>query len=240
MALNAFSQRIRGNPRIAEAWSWPHPWKTQVLAIKDQLLVSPDVPASVRTALHDLDAHQRTTVFHGLHVPPHEDIEIWMLPPDSDVFAATDQLRLLLPAEEGSSRVSPNHVLIPAPNGDNCPHGAPSEVPGGDVLPDLTGGGAPDVAVTVIDSGYQWDGNWGENPLAQLAGGLPYHREAEWFDWTTNLWSEGPPDLVDAEGRGRLDALAGHGNFVAGVIAQHSRPELRVWNHNGSFSWTSP
>ena len=89
--------------------------------------------------------------------------------------------------------------------------------------------------VTVIDSGYQWDPTWGDNPLEGLCQ-LDV-RQAQWL--AHDGWQQGTPDVLDVNQNGRLDALAGHANFVAGIVAQHCDAAITIWNHNGGFFPTS-
>src|SRR5262249_35156350 len=71
--------------------------------------------------------------------------------------------------------VSPNHILVPEWNGDACPYGAPTEY-NGTIPPPLPtaaqqpGSGSYRPEITLLDSGYYWDTNWGQNPLADLLG----------------------------------------------------------------------
>jgi hypothetical protein len=96
--------------------------------------------------------------------------------------------------------------------------------------------------MTLIDSGYQWfPHDWGQNPLDQLLGhGQNYPSQASWPDNNGN-WYPCPPDYPDAahpypQAPQRLDALAGHANHVAGVLAHRTYlPTLYIWNHNGSY-----
>ena len=117
-------------------------------------------------------------------------------------------------------------------------------------VPVLSGKGGPHV--TVIDSGYQWDPAWGSNPLDQciratnpvkvaqqlptLGGaptaGFPYGAPAP--------WKAGTLDTPGKRVAGALPALAGHANFIAGLIAdsiQGDCPDARltIRSHNGSF-----
>jgi hypothetical protein len=60
-----------------------------------------------------------------------------------------------------------------------------------------------------------------------------------WFH-TSGFWAAGTPDVPCTVHKNVLDALAGHANFVAGVIAQAcDMPTLDVWNLNGNFVFTS-
>lgn len=49
-------------------------------------------------------------------------------------------------------------------------------------------------------------------------------------------WQKGVPDAAGEQFKGRLLALAGHANFIAGVVANRCpQAEITVINHNGSF-----
>jgi hypothetical protein len=94
------------------------------------------------------------------------------------------------------------------------------------------------VKATAIDSGYFERGPL-VPPLVDVAygawftagptGGAPY-------TWVPQTLAPPGVDPLDQDDDGRLDALAGHANFVAGVLAQ-ACPEtrIRVVSHNGAF-----
>jgi serine protease len=49
-------------------------------------------------------------------------------------------------------------------------------------------------------------------------------------------WQKGIPNKPDTHVPGVLDAVAGHANFVAGVVAQHAfQPELQIWHHSSAY-----
>ncbi len=151
-----------------------------------------------------------------------------------ELSAKTDIVEVArgLRAEVGPGNVSPNHILIPAAWGHSCPSGPPSPVPNAPRLPRPA---RPYQPVTVIDSGYQWDPNWGDNPLETMGRGAIPEQEAEYLDQAGN-WQPGIPDELDVDRDDLLDALAGHANFIAGVIAQHCpHAQITIWNHNGGF-----
>jgi hypothetical protein len=82
----------------------------------------------------------------------------------------------------------------------------------------------------------------GSKPLGALLAGLPPGLGAKpntnpaWWQGHPGWWSTSTPDLPATTQKRMLDALAGHANFVAGVIAQHcDQPTLTIWSHNGSF-----
>jgi hypothetical protein len=185
------------------------------------------------------------------------------------------QLRELLDEHHDTpgaySRVSPNHVLIPAAFDHGCPWGPPAPnaaLAGGNPI-SLPTREDPAVPVTVIDSGYQWnDSGWPQNPLSSRLAD-PHPRGAELLPtladaqaWiakngdTPGPWTEGAPsDVADnvwpaaadqspevvtvAEADGphqALAALAGHANFVAGVVGLYARhADISIINHNGLY-----
>jgi hypothetical protein len=159
------------------------------------------------------------------------------------IFWLTDSLRADLRKKGHSSAVasaavSPNHILIPARLENSCPHGPPYPVDGTWSLP------APATVnrqpVTIIDSGWQWDsGSWPGNPLV----GFVNARQAERLPMSVEVpvgalgrWQKGVREAPGEQLKGRLLALAGHANFIAGVIASHCpEAKITVINHNGSF-----
>ena len=173
------------------------------------------------------------------------------------VFSLTDQIRSQVLGGKNPELVGPNRVLVPAPAGAGCPYGPPSPAPDVSLAPPP----GPQPELTVIDSGYQdwWKksvvdtfgrrwGPWGTNPLGiichlqqvqraqYLPGGLPLAQLTTAYGNGTLNWQAGTPDVPSTKVKDTLDALAGHANFVAGVIAQVcDRPAMRIWSHNGSF-----
>ena len=193
-----------------------------------------------------------TTVFAGLDNPGHfDDVAILQLPlpPGQTVLSVVHGLRHdVLTATTDKTKATPNHVMIPAPNSDWCPYGGPSPSPPPSSIHPL---GPEGVDITVIDAGYMWKPPspgpaWGsnkkttDNPLHQLTTAIDLH-EADWLHvnpaGTVGRWTKGKHNIPDANGDKKLDALAGHANFVAGVIAQHcERPVIHIWNHNSAFA----
>ena len=170
-------------------------------------------------------------VFSGI-----EDVEIWQLElpalrrEGQDIFDVTRALRSAL--GEGYERtVSPNHVLVAAPVSDECPHGSPIQANA--IPPFVPNAGVLNAAVAVIDSGYQWDKNWTANPLDAMCQQLEVKPG---MHPTPGGWVNDDDDVPSVAGV-YLDALSGHANFVAGLIAQRiAQPNITIWNHNGSFA----
>jgi hypothetical protein len=92
--------------------------------------------------------------------------------------------------------------------------------------------------VSVVDSGYQWNSSAALNPqgLVNPLLGRVTPQRAEMIDSQLG-WVPTNPEQWDANGDGRLDALAGHANFIAGVILQHCpSAAITIHNHNGGFA----
>jgi hypothetical protein len=258
----AFSKRLVKHPEIArhtplatrvvDPFSWSPlvgrftagMTKPVVLAARDQLLVGESVLDDVQRLLgrRGVDSRPLARLFDGVTLP-HDGIEDVVVlevtwggglhnPLSRNVFSATHHLRRSLQGQE--SKVSPNHVHVAAPVGWACPHGPPHPTPY-EVLP--TSRDRPSVPVTVIDSGYIWDDAWGPNPLEDLCSLKgPYPADVLTLDAG---WQTGTQDAL-AFGRDQhpsvLDALAGHANFVAGVVAIGCpNPEITLWNFNSAF-----
>jgi hypothetical protein len=237
---NKFTNRFRDRGRVKEHWRPQDDSNGCVWAVDDQLLVTRRVSPDVRGWLAGeglepqlLHGEGRRNLI-GLDDPDADiDLVQLTLPPDRDVFSVVAELRggLLAGAKDD---VSPNHVLVPASWGDGCPSGPPTEYDGDLPGPPLDGSSP---GITLIDSGYQWNPDWGDNPLEVLL----QHRQPV----TPGLWPSGtgwiatPPEVPDGDHPSaplRLDALAGHANFAAGELAQRCyQPQIQIWNHNGSF-----
>jgi hypothetical protein len=243
MSFNSFTQRVRNHPPVAAVDA---PDGTLHLAVSNQLLVA----QSVSAALDLQNTYQGTlltTLLDGINPvseghPEFEDVEIWHLDDlgqHENIFALVEFLRGDTPISARPGTVSPNHILIPAPVDHSCPYGAPYPVSGVRNLPVPTGGPQH---VTVIDSGYGWsDANWGPNPLEGRVQPLETHRLPT-VDEATNIgqqWQDRVSDAPDAKVPGSADlvALAGHANFIAGVILQLCPDaQITIRNHSGLFT----
>jgi hypothetical protein len=249
-----FSRRLLDRPDVASRRSEHRDsdefetdgWVAQ--AVKDQLLVTESAVERVLELLQPfVDERPEPTarLLEGMEDPVSgvEDVFVFTIDLDRpgrpavpgvrDIFDLVDYLRRELGEDPDArtSAVSANHIAVPAsPPGHTCPWGPPHRPP---VPPGpLAAPAAPPVNVTVIDAGYMWGvgvnggpANWGRaNPLdghvvAVLQGaGAP------------------PPglDMFGGPGNGpdrKLDALAGHANFTAGVIARLC-PNARITIRN--------
>jgi hypothetical protein len=215
------------------------------------------IPAgAIATVFQGLDIpRQDDVVIVKVEGLPHRFDPSQRLP---TVFSLSEQLRASdVLRGRPPEFVAPNRVLVPAGLGAGCPYGPPSPAPDVSLAPPP----GPSPEVTVIDSGYQdwWTtstvdtfgrrwGPWGKNPLEAicdlapvqraefLPGGLSLTQLTNNFAGGTLNWQPGTPDVPVTKRKNTLDALAGHANFVAGVIAQFCDfPTLNVWSHNGAY-----
>jgi hypothetical protein len=291
--LSPFSQRLMHHPYIA---SYPQANQGLVLARNNQLLVGEQAWESneVQTWLKNNkwapltdDGDRPATLLTGIPNPKGiRDVHIYeheLFHPANPpaVVTQTKALRQLLEhLGLPGNLASPNHVLVSAPYESSCPDGAPSPIPpippgGEDALPAQS---TPSQPITVIDSGWQWSTEWGENPLGPIGPNswVVAESEAEWpsgsWGWAApgpppyvaqllngpTGWQPGTPDtpgeyVQDANGgplcwdeatqrlapstrEPQLVALAGHANFIAGMIAQKTTSAaITIHNFNGAF-----
>lgn len=246
---SAFSERLAQHSRVAY-YRYPDQLCDLVIPmVIDEILVGFDTDSAtdVATALHDEGARKAGTVFSD-HNGPH--VEIWRLEstpglgPHPDVAQAVWAVLAKLTQNgiaHAPGQIAPNHVLVPA-NFHSCPSGPPGEhdrPPGGDDAIRATDVGEW-VSVAVIDSGYL-----GASPI----DGRVDARYGHWFTavreasgefkgtWLEEADTSRPGlDRLDQNGDQMLDALVGHADFVAGVIAQASgNARITVVSHNGAF-----
>ena len=108
---------------------------------------------------------------------------------------------------EHGVRATPNHLLRGEPEYDGGPYGAPK--PCGPINAPVPTGTGRDVTVAVLDTGI-----------------APH----PWFTGTA-WWPEVTTDQLDPVASNcdyELEAQAGHGTFVAGVVL-HKAPNTRLW-----------
>ena len=231
-----FTARLAAHPRVAFI-PYPdhgpdHDEALLVMMVVDEILVGPTAAAdpAVQSALSNLGA-PAGHVFDERNTPEGQNIAIWRL--DStlgdqdypDVAEAVWEVRGVF--EGKPEEVTPNHVLIPAANYHTCPWSPPNP---SDPAPLDLEPHDPLVTVTVIDSGYQ-----AASPIASwvdVTRGKWFARQAA----GNYAWVAEPVDPLDYDLNGRLDALVGHANFVAGVVAQRCPlATIKVVSHNGAF-----
>jgi hypothetical protein len=241
----SFSERVRGDERFVQrGGTGTEPLR---LAIKQQLLycaTQGDLPAveAFQAQLREkgVESYPITSLMTGLGTSQNGE-DVFILHLDfvtyrGDVFALTEELRADSPeVQQHPRKVSPNHVLIPAVEDHSCPYGPPKPKKKKETLKAPAPSGQRK-RVVIIDAGYQWRSNWGSNPLGQI----PVKRGEYIYDAGpgTGTWKNSAPDVLDANKNEHVDALAGHGNFIAGVI-QKCTPyaEITIRNHNGGFQY---
>ena len=209
------------------------------MMVIDEVLVSHDAVTHNSSLFNHLNSNAKHV---GHLLDEHDDnVQIWRLnstPGNKsipDVADAVYEARKTVTSKHLAAQITPNHVLIPAPNFHMCPWGPPEQL-GADYPAPGLGPGNGAARVTVIDAGYVTGGPI--DPRLTV-------RPSEWFS-ATGGWSPDPivyvppggpvPDPLDQNTDGKLDALVGHANFVAGVVAQ-GWPAARIdlVSHNGSF-----
>ncbi|HEX6761461.1 MAG TPA: S8/S53 family peptidase [Gaiellaceae bacterium] len=234
-----FTQRIAEHSRVAYL---PLPKSDLlVLMVIDEMLVTADALKLKNSVFQQLKSnadHAGTIHSSGL-----DDIEVWRLKktpgklsvPDV-AFQVWEARKLLGKNSPMASHIAPNHVLVASPNYHSCPFGPPEVPPSGIGTPGLGDGG--DVHVTVIDSGFVTGG-----PI----DGRVCYDFGYWFTRDTTApggyaWVQEPmvypntANPLDQNDDCELDALVGHANFVAGVIAQGCpTATIDIVSHNGSF-----
>jgi thermitase len=234
----SFSDRIEEHPRIS-AYP-PQEERTGneplVFAVNDQLLVCTSASKAVRDYLkrERIPWKLITTLLTDIVESPNEDVEILEveLPRGETIFDVTRHIRHDVDALHGDE-VSPNHVLVPAAESHSCPWGPPKPASG---HLDPPPAGTISQKITVIDSGYQWfSDKWGKNPLRRYLA-EPEPRPTQYIDSARPGWSQTATEDVYDSGLPFVYALAGHANFIAGVIAQHCpAARIAIRNHNGTF-----
>ena len=232
---NPITQRILEHPRV----TFDIDGEALVAAIKDELLVRSAIQGIARDELEKvasltgtLGGGQRSdTLGDGAGTLP-EPVQIWKLrDPDGDSIDEARRLRAAAPPQRVKTHrgvelalpaISPNHVCVVSPRYDSCPAGPPNPIPaphGSERFVEPPGPGRR-VRVVVIDTGYiRTDPAHAELDarVTSVAG--------HWWDTSSvpGTWQVDPPDTLDADGDGRLDGVAGHGTFIAGLIASRCR-----------------
>jgi hypothetical protein len=221
------TNRLLKDPRVGYTWA-PAPSYELSGWIKDELLVSKDVPDAVKTRLKTVLGWQRaSSVLTKVPKKPSPkviDIEIWK--PAAPNYAVVEAVLSDLRSQFGFlPKVSPNHLLVPCNLGCYCPASAPIEVAVQTALAariaTFKPGKGP-IDVVVIDTGYI------QHPALEnrrAAGGFTSVRGEVLR--RNNTWGPSPPDGVAFTPGGAIELLVGHGTFSAGVIAGRS-PRAKI------------
>jgi len=120
------------------------------------------------------------------------------------------ELTTTLSGDSRHKRVNagPNHILMAAPTWGPGPFDDPAPIRDMPSPPPSTGPSRRDVVVGVLDTG-----------IAEH----PWFMDRKWFGECGADVREVP----DADSDSRLDSVAGHGTFIAGVVLQHA-PEANI------------
>jgi Subtilase family len=177
-------------------------------------------------------------------LPADYDVEIWRLKnphaPHGDAISEARRLLAEVPGliDQNVPKVSPNHISVVCAY-DMCPGGPPRrrgarKKPTVPKLRPLVRGQkrrADRVSVVVIDSGYI-----SGHPALDGRGGIT-SEPGQWFDSAPSpgCWRDCPPDdyiTYLEKGLPRLPGVAGHGTFIAGIVARTcADAEITVVGH---------
>src|SRR5436190_9345200 len=199
------------NPNVV--WSLdPHPAlvtasANELLVRRNHLLRSEDLAQELR----ELNAVRIGSMLEGFSLSDEErdqfDVELYRL--EDDAFAAVERLHERVVIDRSAPRVSPHHVLVPS-NWAHCPAGPPTATNAPVFIEPFDP--TESVDVVVIDSGYI------EHPVLHARGGLT-STQGQYLA-ADGCWRPEPPDGLDVSPTdGLVDAIAGHGTFIAGLVA---------------------
>lgn len=210
-----------------------------VLAIKDELLVH----ASTRKNAPHFDDElskiaDRCGSLNAGRGPDQlrvaEDVEIWSLKDKREdcvdharrlrQFTRDRRVKFGSGADTLVPAVSPHHVCTAMPL-DWCPatpaHAVPppSDAAQRQFIKPIRRG-ALQAEVAVIDTGYIRT-----KPPHKRLDDRVHSIAGQWFDTRARppAWVDCPRDTLDADGDDKLDGIAGHGTFIAGLIASECR-----------------
>jgi hypothetical protein len=232
---NPITLRVINDPAVA----WDVDGDALVTAIRDELLVRASALAhpNLRRALTDIAApagslkagagklpRDAANIPPPAHLAVLEDTQLWRIkrPTTSSPFAESRRLNFVFgPATPPA--VSPNHVFDPCKY-DSCPGGPPTPIGalGATFIP---GPATPPVSVVVIDTGYipSTVATHPPDPAharldARVTAVPGYFRNSA---VPGGKWELCPPDdpLPVPGHPAVLDGVAGHGTFIAGLIA---------------------
>jgi hypothetical protein len=216
--------RILHNKHVEYVWG-PAPTYELTSWIRDELLVSQEASKLERDLLDKWGWRKKMSALapspKSKTKPPKRapgvlDIEIWGPKIPSSYRMVEAVITDLTHATHGTSKVSPNHLLVPCGAGAYCPARAPKPIRPQPRLANRMANfvEGSETRVVVIDTGYIR-----KDPLER-------RRQRGGFDnrtgeiWNGNAWVPSPQDGAYRLQNGALEMLDGHGTFTAGEIAQ--------------------
>lgn len=169
---------------------------------------------------------------------PLSQVEVWRLkePETRNSIDESRRLRELAGHERVRTRsgnalvlpvISPHHVPILCPEAGGCPAAPPRPAPAPDQLFVEGPSDEPTAKVTILDSGYIWLGQDQLDPSHRNLDERVTVVQGQWLDTKTGTWKHDKPDGLYTDSNGRLDAISGHGTFIAGLIS-HIAPHARL------------
>jgi|1185.fasta_scaffold28476_1 hypothetical protein len=211
------------NPDVVWAVD-PHP--ALVTATANQLLVRRSHLRSAELVheLRELNAVRVGSMLEGLSLSDEEreefDVDLFRL--DGNAFEAVEHLHERVLIDALPPQVSPHHVLVPS-NWAHCPAGPPTATNAPVFIDPFDP--TESVDVVVIDSGYI------EHPVLHARGGVASTRGQ--YLASNGRWTPEPRDGLDLSPTdGLVDAIAGHGTFIAGVVATGcARANMTIVGH---------
>lgn len=242
---NPMTVRVLAHPRV----TYDVGERSLVIAIRDEVLVRGSALEALRPELALIGTPVGTlgaATSPGEGPQPSEfddaaDGQPFALPDDTHIWRLTSpaensidvarRLRGLAPVSTVVTRagavlhippISPNHVCSVASHFNVCPASPPEPCP-----PPLAAAhfveapeAGPRARVVVIDTGYI-----NTHPPHLALDERVHSIPGVWLDTqvTPARWRLSPPDTLDADHDGRLDAVAGHGTFIAALIAHRAR-----------------
>lgn len=244
------ARAVLGHPRVIHEIDKRQ--NALVLALKDELLVlrAPQPAFKSEYALLKqklLKVARRSTTLQDAHLgrlSPGYNVEVWRLTnpaKDGDAFAHARTLRKFMtisfPPDRAAVQVptvSPNHLSIVSAY-DMCPDGPPRVAPE-ELWPRIPAYSPKRrVSAVVIDTGWIPLQRHGNEELTRR-GGIKGEK-GRWADTSRNEWRESAVDDFDTyfdfrRGLRRLAGVAGHGTFVAGILAANcEHADITVVGH---------
>jgi hypothetical protein len=161
---------------------------------------------------------------------PLSEVELWRLkdPDTRNPIDESRRLRALVPDQRIKTRaghelvlpaISPHHTAILSAEAGGCPATPPTPAPEPDGLFVEPSSAEPTAKVTILDSGYIWLAPGQLDPSHRNLDDRATVVRGQWLDTAKGTWKHDEPDALYTDVDGRLDAISGHGTFIAGLIS---------------------